>query len=162
MNKKTIIRRSYLSSFVAILGFGSLEPKIEEQLSQECKKPHNWEELSYQDKKNIRRYLRRRRQQEASSEELRHDLSNLVGLATMKVEGSLSTADMEGFSGTKTRPTRVLPQFLIFTGSEAPRCPKCYNREYEPAETYPDEMRCQECSLLLTNRELAGMVSPGM
>jgi hypothetical protein len=161
MNRKKILRRSYLSIFVAILGIVSLEPKIEEQLSQERKKPHNWEELGYEDKENIRRYLRRR-QQEASSEELRHDLSNLVGLATMKVEGALSTADIGEFSGTKTRPTRVLPQFLIFTGSEAPRCPKCYNREYEPTETYPDKMRCQECSLLFTNQELAAMVSPGM
>ena len=162
MDQKTILRRSYLSTFVAILGIGSLAPKIEEKLFQGRNKPDNWEKLSYEDKENIRRYLRRRRQQEASSEELRHDLSNLVGLATMNIEGSLSTADMEEFGGTKTRPTRVLPQFLIFTGSEAPRCPKCYNREYEPSETYPDKMRCQECSLLLTNRELAAMVSPGM
>lgn len=157
-----MLRRSYLSTFVAILGISSLAPKIEEQLSQERKKPYNWEKLSYQDKENIRRYLRRRRLQEASSEELRHDLSNLVGLATMKIEGPLSTADMDEFGGTKTRPTRVLPQFLIFTGSEAPRCPKCYSRRYEPTETNPNKMRCQGCSLLFTDRELAAMVSPGM
>lgn len=157
-----MLRRSYLSTAVTVLGIGHLTAKIEEQLSEEREKPHNWEKLSHEDKRNIRQYLRRRQRQDVSNGELRLDLSNLVGIATMKVEASLSTANMDEFGGVKTRPTRVLPQFLIFTGSEAPRCPQCYNREYQPAESHPRKMVCEECSSLYTYQELAGMVSPGM
>jgi len=141
---------------------GHLTAEIEEQLLEEREKPYNWEKLSHEDKKNIRQYLRRRQQQDISSGELRLDLSNLVGIATMKVEGSLSGTDIDEFGGVKTRPTRVLPKFLIFTGSEAPRCPQCNNREYEPAKTHPEKMVCQGCSSLYTNQELAGWISPGM
>lgn len=157
-----MLRRSYLSTVVAAIGTGSLSTKIEEQLLEEREKPYKWEELKYNDKKNIRRYLKRRRRQGASSSDLRYDLKKLVGLASMNVEGSLSTADIEEFGEVTSRPTRVLPQFLIFTGSEAPRCPKCGNIEYKPAKTHPNKMRCKECMFLYTNRELASMVSPGM
>lgn len=157
-----MLRRSYLSTVTATLGIGSVSTQIEEQLLEERKKPDNWEELSNEDKKNIRRYLNRRHRDGADRGELRYSLDKLVGMATMKVEGSLSTADMDDFGKVTTRPTRVIPQFLIFTGSEAPRCPKCGNRGYEPTDNPQNEMRCQKCEFLYTNRELAGMVSRGI
>jgi hypothetical protein len=157
-----MLRRSYVSAVITVLGIGSLATQIEEGLLEERKKPHNWEKLSHEDKQNIRRYLNRRQRQGANREELRHDLSNLVGVATIELDGSLSTADMEQFGKVARRPTRVIPQFLVFTGSEAPTCPQCHNREYEPAGAHPNKMKCQECSFLYTNRELASMVSPGL
>lgn len=157
-----MLRRSYLSTVIGTLGIRSLSTQIEEQLLEERKKPHNWEELSDEDKKNIRRYLNRRQRDGADRGELRYNLDELVGMATMKVEGSLSTADMDDFGKITTRPTRVIPQFLIFTGSEAPSCPKCGSREYEPTENPQNEMRCQKCTFLYTNQELAGMVLRGV
>ena len=92
-----MLRRSYVSTVITVLGIGSLATQIEEELLEERKKPHNWEKLSHEDKQNIRRYLDRRQRQGANREELRHDLSNLVGVATIELDGSLSTADMDQF-----------------------------------------------------------------
>ena len=157
-----MLRRSYLSTALAVLGIGSLTTQIEEQLLKEREKPYNWEELSHEDKRNIRRYLQRRRRQGVAEWELRLDLKDLVGMATIHIDGPLSRADIAQFGEVTSRPTRVIPQFLIFTGSETPRCPICGHRDYEPAENHPNEMRCQKCELLYTNMELASMVSPGL
>ena len=157
-----MLRRSYLSNAVAVLGAGFLSSGIESTLSEGREKPVGWDELSAEDKQHIRQFLRRRKRQGAKKWELRHDLRNLVGMASMHVEGLLTTADMSQFGKVATRQTRALPQFLIFTGSEAPKCPKCGNREYQPSDQHPDKMRCKGCAFLYTNRELAGMVSPGL
>ena len=157
----SMLRRSYLSTTVTVLGIESLSRQIENTLSDDRNKPYRWDELDREDKKNIREFLKRRQLQGAEKSELRLDLKNLVGLASTKAEGSLTTSNITQFGKVATRPTRVLPQFLIFTGAESPNCFECRCREYEPSDTHPDKMRCKECGSLYTDYELASMISTG-
>ena len=109
------------------------------------------------DRKNIRRFLRRRREGGADDDALRHDFRVLVGLAAMEADGSLSSEQLRNFEDPANRPGRVLVHFLVFVGAEAPPCPKCGEQDYQPAEESPEEMRCRGCAFLFTDRELAQM-----
>lgn len=153
-----MLRRSYLSTTITVLGISSRSSRIESNLLEARQKPHGWDDLDSVDKKNIRQFLKRRHRQGTEEPQLRHELKTLVTVATMDVDGSLTTADITQFGTVATRSTRALPQFLAFTGSEAPICPKCRNREYEPVEEHPNKMRCKECSFLYTDYELVSMI----
>lgn len=132
------------------------------QVTREGNRPYKWDDLNTEDQKNIRQFLQRRKEAEDTDEDaLYHDLSVLVGLASMEADGRLSSARLRDFEEPDNRPTRTLAHFLVFVGQHTPKCPKCGKKKYAPAEENPDKMRCCECGFLFTVRELASMPHSG-
>jgi len=157
-SQNTMLKRSCLSTQITVFRVGSLSSRIESDLLEGREKPPRWDDIDSVDKKNIRRFLKRRRRQDVNESKLRNELYTLVTMAAIDVEGPLTTADINQFGTVTTRPNRELPQFLIFTGSEAPMCPNCEDRGYKPAKAHPDKMKCKKCSSIYTDRELAFMI----
>lgn len=124
------------------------------RIVREGQAPYLWDELSGSDKENIRRFIQRRERQGIDNEDLRHELNVLVGLAKKEANGPLSATSLNEFDEPTNRPNRTLAHFLVFTGAEAPRCPKCGKKSYEPAEDDPMEMRCSGCTFTFSDHEL--------
>lgn len=118
-------------------------------------RPHRWDDLAEQDRENIRRFLRRRREEGAGDDELHHDLSVLVGLATMEANGPLSSARLGDFEEPTDRPGRALAHFLVFIGQETTECPECGARGHRPAEEEPGWMACEECGFTVDREGIA-------
>jgi hypothetical protein len=137
---------------------GDVSVDIETQVTREGDRPYRWDDINSEDQENIRRFLQRRQNEEdTDDDDLYHDLSVLVGLASMVADGSLSSASLRDFEEPENRPTRTLAHFLVFVGQHTPKCSKCGNREYTPTDKFPNKMRCRDCGFLFTIRELAHM-----
>lgn len=128
--------------------------RIITRIVREGETPYLWEELSETDKENIRRFIQRRERQGTDDEDLRHELKVLVGLAYKETNGPLSATSLNEFDEPTNRPNRTLAHFLVFTGAEAPRCPKCGEQNYVPSEDDPMEMRCSGCTFTFSDQEL--------
>ena len=136
---------------------GNESDDIINQVTREGDLSFQWPEVTDIDRKNIRRFLRRRREGGADDDTLRLDFSVLVGLAAKGTDGSLSSERLRNFEEPNNRPGRVLAHFLIFVGAESPPCQRCGERDYQPAKESPKEMRCRGCGFLYSDRELAHM-----
>lgn len=79
--------------------------------------PYGWDELEQKDRHNIAQYALHRERQGADTNEISHEVENLIGLAAFNIDKPLSDSRLEDFGEPENRRGRSLDRFLRFIGN---------------------------------------------
>lgn len=100
------------------LGDDSKDPLIEHILRPYVENPpYGWDKLEEEDRHSIAHYAMHRERQGADTDEISHEIKNLIGLAAFNIDGLLCESRLEDFGEPANRRGRSLDRFLRFVGN---------------------------------------------